>query len=87
MRFSMHGFSTGSIDVRYGGNIVTDFPDDLTFNPGETITVESQWTPTNDWELTTHFPTAGWVSLDFFWGVHFMMMQICVGLAWSLTLA
>ena len=80
MRFSMHGFSTGSIDVRYGGNIVTDFPDDLTFNPGQTITVESQWTPTNDWELTTHFPTAGWVSLDFFWGVHFMIdAQICVG--------
>lgn len=80
LRFSMHGFSTGSVDVLYNGEVTTDFPDDYTFNPGETITVESHWQPTPGWELTTHFPTAGWVSLDLFWGVHFAIdATICVG--------
>ena len=85
-RFSMHGFSTGSVDVQYNGEINTNFPDDNTFNPGETLTVESEWHPLPGWELTTHFPTAGWVSLDFFWGVHFTIdATVCVGACTDFT--
>lgn len=79
-RFSMHGFTTGSVDVEYNGLITTDFPNDNTFNPGQTLTVESEWHPLPGWDLSTHFPSAGVVSLDFFWGVHFMVdATICVG--------
>lgn len=79
-RFSMHGFQTGHVDVTYNAEINHNLPNDLSFNPGETITVESDWAPLPGWDLSTQFPTAGWVSLDFFIGIHFMVnAQICVG--------
>lgn len=79
-RFSMHGFQTGHVDVTYNAEINHDFPNDMSFNPGETVTIESDWHPLPGWDLSTQFPTAGWVSLDFFVGIHFMVnTQICVG--------
>lgn len=79
-RFSMHGFQTGHVDVTYNAEINHDLPNDLSFNPGETVTIESDWAPLPGWDLSTQFPTAGWVSLDFFVGLHFMIdAQICLG--------
>lgn len=79
-RFAMHGFQTGHVDVTYNAEINHNLPNDLSFNPGETVTIESDWAPLPGWDLSTQFPTAGWVSLDFFVGIHFMVnAQICVG--------
>ncbi len=66
--FSMHGFTTGSIDAEFPVEIDLTFPNNYTFNPGQTVTINSDYTVQPGWDLTTHFPTAGVTQLDFFFG-------------------
>ncbi len=67
--FSLHGFTTGSVDVRYPVKIDLVFPDDYTFNPGEIVTINTSYEVEPGWYLDTHFPTAGVLSLDFYFGM------------------
>jgi len=66
--FSIHGFTTGSVDAEYPVSIDLTFPDNYTFNPGEWITINTDYNVEPGWDLTTHFPTAGIIQLDFFFG-------------------
>ncbi len=66
--FSIHGFTTGSIDAEYPVEINLTFPDNYTFNPGEWVTINTNYTVEPGWDLTSHFPTAGIIQLDFFFG-------------------
>ncbi|HOY33039.1 MAG TPA: PKD domain-containing protein [Bacteroidales bacterium] len=66
--FSIHGFTTGSIDAEYPVEITLTFPDNYTFNPGQWVTINTDYTVEPGWDLTTHFPTAGIIQLDFFFG-------------------
>lgn len=66
--FSIHGFTFGSIDVDYPVRITLDFPDDYSFDHGETITIQSDYTVLNGWALDTYFPTAGIIALDLEYG-------------------
>ncbi|MBI4647414.1 MAG: hypothetical protein HY738_12710 [Bacteroidia bacterium] len=70
--FSMHGFTTGTVDVNYPVEIYLTFPDDYTFSPGEIITIESDYTVLPGWYLNTYFPSAGITTLDidFGFGAH-----------------
>jgi gliding motility-associated-like protein len=66
--FSIHGFTLGSVDVDYPVEITLDFPDDYSFDHGETITIESSYEVMPGWALDTHFPTAGIIALDLEYG-------------------
>jgi len=66
--FSMHGFTLGSVDVDYPVEITLDFPDDYTFDHGETVPIHSSYEVLDGWALETHFPTAGIIALDLEYG-------------------
>ncbi len=66
--FSMHGFSSGYVGVNYPVQITLDFPDDLGFDHGEWVPIQSSYTVQDGWALNTHFPTAGTIALDLEYG-------------------
>jgi gliding motility-associated-like protein len=66
--FSIHGFTTGSVDATYPVSIDLTFPNNYTFNPGSNVTINSEYQVQPGWDLTSHFPTAGVMQLDLFFG-------------------
>ena len=66
--FSIHGFTTGSIDAEYPVEIDITLPNNYTFNPGQIVDIQTDYTVEPGWDLTTHFPTAGVTQLDLFFG-------------------
>jgi gliding motility-associated-like protein len=66
--FSIHGFTTGWVDINYPVEITLDFPDDYSFDHGETITINSWYDVLDGWYLNTHFPEAGVIALDLEYG-------------------
>jgi gliding motility-associated-like protein len=67
--FEMTGWTTGWVDVTYPVSIDLTFPNDYTFNPGETVTINSEYEVLPGWELYSHFPQAGVISLDLDFGL------------------
>lgn len=78
--FSMYGFTTGFVNVKYPVEIHLTFPADQTFDHGETVTVNSDYTVLPGWELDTHYPTIGSTTLDmdFGMGAHIGLIT-CLG--------
>ncbi len=68
--FSIHGFTTGSVDVDYPVNIKLDFPSAGQPVPGQYMTIKSTYSVLPGWDLSTHFPTAGVVTLDLDFGLN-----------------
>lgn len=66
--FDMHGWTTGWIDVDYPVRINYEIPNDYTFNPGEVVTIHTNYEVLPGWELYSHFPQAGVISLDLDYG-------------------
>lgn len=66
--FSMHGFTTGWVDVDYPATVHLTFPEDYTFAPGEIITINSNYEVRDGWRLDTHYPHAGVTTLDLDFG-------------------
>lgn len=66
--FEMYGWTTGWVDVVYPVNLELTIPDDYTFNPGEVVTINSEYTVLPGAEITSHFPQAGIMSLDLDFG-------------------
>lgn len=66
--FSIHGFTLGSVDVEYPVRIFLDFPDDYSFDHGQTVPIHSWYEVLDGWALDTHFPTAGIIALDLEYG-------------------
>lgn len=84
--FSIHGFTTGSIDATYPVTIDLTFPDNYTFNPGENITINSDYEVLPGWDLSSHFPTAGVMQLDLFFGFGLTVdATICLWDCWTFT--
>ncbi|MEI6765724.1 MAG: PKD domain-containing protein [Bacteroidota bacterium] len=81
--FVIEGFSTGSVDVDYPTKIDMTYPDDQTFNPGQTVTIQSDYTVQPGWELNSDFPHTGSVSFDMYFGFNIDVdATVCV---WSCT--
>lgn len=74
--FSMHGFTTGHIDVDYPVRIDLTFPADYSFNHGSMVNVNSTYTVLPGRNLVTHFPSLGVISLDVFFAFGVMMPQV-----------
>jgi gliding motility-associated-like protein len=66
--FSMHGFTTGYVDVDYPVEINLTFPDHYSFELGEWITINSDFEVLPGWDLTTHYPSAGVTTWDMDFG-------------------
>ncbi len=64
LAFKVSGFEGGGIGVKYPIQTSLVLPDDSTFNAGETVTVQTDYTVQNDFELNTAYPATGEVSLD-----------------------
>ncbi|OFY34182.1 MAG: hypothetical protein A2X01_04625 [Bacteroidetes bacterium GWF2_35_48] len=79
--FCMHGFTTGFVNVKYPVEIHLTFPDDLTFLPGETVTVNSDYDVLPDWWLDTHYPSVGTTTLwlDFGFGANIDLIICAFG--------
>jgi gliding motility-associated-like protein len=73
LTFSISGFTGGSIDIEYPVEITLEFPDDYTFDQGQTIAIHSSYEVLDGWALDTYFPEAGIVALVFRYGfgMHF----------------
>ena len=79
MNFSLHGFSSGSVDLDYPVRIDLTFPDPYTFNPGQIVTINSWYDVLPGWNLDTYFPTAGVMALDFYFGAGLKIdVNVCV---------
>lgn len=61
--FIISGFTTGSVDVNYPVRIELEVPDDDTYCPGDSVTIQSEYEVRPGWDLSTHFPTAGVIGL------------------------
>ncbi|MDR2835475.1 MAG: gliding motility-associated C-terminal domain-containing protein [Bacteroidales bacterium] len=84
--FSMHGFTSGSIDINYPVTITLDYPDHYSFDHGEIIPIHTSYVVNSGWDLTSHFPSAGIVALDLEYGFAIdFQMRICVFDCWELS--
>jgi gliding motility-associated-like protein len=83
LNFTIEGFTTGSVDLNYPTEINLTLPDDYTWNPGQTITVGSDYNVLPGWSLDSHFPSSGSISLDLYFGFNIDVdATVCV---WSCT--
>ena len=64
LAFKVSGFEGGSIGVKYPIETSLILPEDSTFNAGETITIKTDYTVQDDFELNTAYPASGEISLD-----------------------
>jgi len=81
--FNIEGFTTGWVDVNYPTIINLYYPDSLAFNPGQTITIASNYQVDTGWYLKSQFPTSGHISFDFYFGFNIDVdATICI---WSCT--
>ncbi len=61
--FSMHGFSTGFININYPVKTHLTFPNPLTFDHGESVTINSNYEVQSGWMLDSHYPSVGTTTL------------------------
>ena len=78
--FAMHGWTTGWIDVDYPVRITYEIPNNYTFNPGEIVTIKTNYEVLPGWELYSHFPQAGvaYLDLEYGFGVN-LNADVCLG--------
>lgn len=69
--FRIEGFHTGFVNVDYPVNCNLVFPNDQTFNPGQIVTINSNYSVRPGWNLETHFPSTGRIGFDFIYGLDF----------------
>jgi gliding motility-associated-like protein len=83
VNFTIEGFTTGFVDAYYPTTIDLTFPNNNSFNPGQTITIGSSYTVDPDNYLHSFFPNSGSMSLDLYFGFHINVdANVCV---WSCT--
>ncbi len=78
--FAMYGWTTGWIDIDYPVEITYEIPNNYTFNPGEIVTIKTNYEVLPGWELYSHFPQAGVVYLDLEYGFGINLdADVCLG--------
>ena len=64
LAFKVSGFEGGGVSVKYPIETTLTLPEDSTFNAGETVTIKTDYTVQDDFELNTAYPATGSISLD-----------------------
>jgi gliding motility-associated-like protein len=65
----IEGFTTGTVEVDYPVNIELDMPNDLSYDQGDNVTIQTDYTVESGWDLETLYPSVG----EFFWDFYFQM--------------
>lgn len=68
-KISLNGFTTGTVDVDYPIDVVLDMSTDLTYDPGDVVTVQTSYTVDPTAELKTFYPSVGEAK----WDLYFQM--------------
>ncbi|MDG1841032.1 MAG: gliding motility-associated C-terminal domain-containing protein [Crocinitomicaceae bacterium] len=64
MDFSLLGFTTGEVAVTYPVDITLDMPVDNTYDQGDLVTIETEYSVSSGYSLDTYFPSVGEARLD-----------------------
>lgn len=64
--FSLTGFTTGEVEVKYPIKINETMTQDSTYDQGDSVTINSDYTVTNGSELKTYYPSLGEAKLDLY---------------------
>lgn len=64
LAFKVSGFEGGDVSVKYPIETSLVLPEDSTFNAGERVTIETNYTVQDDFELNTIYPASGGVSIE-----------------------
>jgi len=79
MDFSLNGFSAGTVEVDYPIDITNTVTDDLSYDPGDEVSIETDYEVLPGASLETGYPTAGEASLDFYFQMGFgLSATVCV---------
>lgn len=66
---SLTGFTSGKLDVDYPVDIKLTKPNDLSYDAGDQVTLQTAYNVTNGWTLDTYYPSVG----EARWDVYFQM--------------
>lgn len=64
MDFSLEGFTTGELAVKYPVDVELDMTADLTYNQGDLVKINTSYTVADSFELKTLYPSLGTAKLD-----------------------
>lgn len=65
----IEGFTSGNVDVTYPIEVDIDYSQDGTYDPGDEVIIETDYTVLPGYDITSNYPSAG----AFFWDVYFQM--------------
>ena len=66
---SIEGFTTGNVDVTYPIEVDIDYSTDFTYDPGDEVVIETDYSVRPGYDITSNYPSAG----EFFWDIYFQM--------------
>ncbi|MFK7785565.1 MAG: hypothetical protein AB8B56_10635, partial [Crocinitomicaceae bacterium] len=79
MDFSLTGFTAGTVEVDYPIEITNTVTDDGTYDPGDVVTIDTEYDVLPGASLETIYPQAGEASLDFYFSMGFgLSATVCV---------
>lgn len=70
-KFTIEGFTSGEVEVDYPVRVEVTKPDDDSFNSGEMVSLETDYSVRNGYRLQTTFPNAGEARLDLYFQMFF----------------
>ena len=65
-KFSIHDFTTGEVEVDYPIDVDLTMNQDLTYDPGDNVTITTDYTLQSGASLETAYPNAGEATLDLY---------------------
>ena len=65
-KFSLNGFTTGEVAVDYPINIDITMPQDLTYDQGDVVVVQTDYTVKSGHALKSYYPSVGEAKLDLY---------------------
>ena len=76
---TIEGFTSGTVEVDYPVDIELNMPTDLTYDQGDNVVIQTDYTMDPGWNLETLYPSAG----EFFWDFYFRLSaglsaEVCV---------
>lgn len=79
MDFSLQGFTLGTVEVDYPIDITNTVTDDGTYDPGDDVTIDTDYEVLAGASLETIYPQAGEAKLDFYFSMGFgLSATVCV---------
>lgn len=78
-KFSLTGFTSGEVEVDYPIKVDITMPQDLTYDQGDVVTVQTDYTVKNGNALNSYYPSVGEAKLDlYFQFAAELTAKICV---------